>query len=174
MEHQAFLAIISEVAATFAGFTGIVAVFRFRDAQWKSVELVQFVTMLRASLSALFLSLLPYLLFMLIDNTDFAWRTGCLIVTVVMGLNIYLFAVRGGTYRMVTIHNKIMFPLGILVVAANAVAVFDLLPANEVFLISVTWQLFVAANNFIILIMSDFSAAGTEAGEDELNQSGID
>lgn len=173
MEHQAFLAIISEVAATFAGFTGIVAVFRFRDAQWKSVELVQFVTMLRASLSALFLSLLPYLLFMLIDNADYAWRAGCLIVTVVMGLNIYMFAVRGGAYRMVTIH-KIMFPLGILVAAANAVAVFDLLPANEVFLISVTWQLFVAANNFIILIMSDFSAAGTETGEDELNQSSID
>ncbi len=173
MEHQAFLAVISEVAAAFAGFTGIVAVFRFRSGQWRAAELVQFATMLRASLSALFLSLLPYLLFVLIDNADYAWRTGCLIVTVVMALNIYSFAVRGGAYRMATI-LKIMFPLGILVAASNAVAVFDLLPANEVFLIAVTWQLFVAANNFIILIMSDVSEPESKAVEDGLNQSSID
>lgn len=162
MEHQAFLAVISEVAATFAGFTGIVAVFRFRDGKLKSFELNQFATMLRASLSALFLSLLPYLLSILVDNDAYAWRTCSLIVAVVMAVNIVSFAMRGGVFGMSTMH-RIMFPVGILIAASNALAVFELLPANKVFVIAVSWQLLVAANNFITLIMSDVSSSESEA-----------
>ncbi|GEM_PF-2565509 len=61
MEHQKILQTIAEIAIGLIGFTGIVsALGRRRD--WDRTEIRNFMVILRACISALLLSFLPYLL----------------------------------------------------------------------------------------------------------------
>ena len=126
MEHQGYLALVAEIAAAFAGFTGIVAVFRHGSDGWDDVETQNFVTMLRASLSALFLSLMPYVLSMLFSDPETVWRTASALVILVMGSNLYIFASRI-TKLNKSLGHMVLMPTGVVLICVNAAAVAGLL-----------------------------------------------
>lgn len=170
MEHQEYLSLIAELAVAFAGFTGIVGVFRFQAGKWQEFEIANFATMLRASLSALFVSLLPYLLFQLTGNQPISWQIAAAIVALIMSLNLVAFGVKAGLARGNRTH-RLMFPIGVVICLVNLVAAFGLLTASKTVLVAVTWQLLVSAHNFVLLISEPVinpgsgSAGVTEAGE---------
>ena len=151
MEHQEYLALVAEIAVALAGFTGIAGAFRFRDTSWSAVELTYLATLLRASISALFLSLLPYLLDQLFANPDIVWRTASGTLATVMGINIYRFLVSPRS-KMPFFSLYVMYPSGFIVALINAIAALGMLPASKMFIIAVTFQLAVAAHNFTQLI----------------------
>ena len=151
MEHQEYLSLVAELAVAFAGFTGIVAAFRFRSTSWNTEELANFSTMLRASISALFLSLLPYLLHQLIENTDIAWRIASAAVAWVMTITLVRFLSRGNV-NQTPFGLYVMFPGGVIAAFINLLAVFNFLPASDMVILAVSWQLVVSTYNFVALI----------------------
>ena len=158
LEHQDYLSLIAQLAVTLAGFTGIVTVFRVREGELLSKSVINFQAMLRASISALFLSLTPYLLYSAIGDTDLAWRIGNVLVFSVMSANIYYFVTRGGMFRT-ALMQRLLLPSGAILTIANLLGAFQVLKSDVVFIIAVSFQLFVSANNFILLILSDFSSS---------------
>ena len=158
MEHQEYLSVVSEIAVALAGFTGIVGAFKHRGSNWSAEELGNLATLLRASIAALFLSLLPYLLHQLLTDSEIAWRAAAATLSFVMGSNIYRF-IRGAGSKLEKPSEKAMHAIAYLMVLTNAAAVFGFLPANKTFLVAVTYQLIVATFNFSLLIRQPASGS---------------
>jgi len=152
MEHQDYLNLVAELAVAFAGFTGIVAAFRFRGTSLNAAEMGNFSTMLRASISALFLSLLPYLLHQFINNSDVAWRGAAAAVFIVMAINISR-SIKTGSVNYTPIGRYVLFPMGVLAALLNLLAVFDLLKASDMVILAISFQLIISAYNFATLII---------------------
>ena len=153
MEHQDFLATLSEIAVAYVGFTGIVAAFRYRTDQWTQVERAFFKVMLRAGVSALFISLLPYLLHLFVSDPAWVWRLSSALVAVVMLINITASFREGvATFKIKNIRT-LFFICGTLAVLANIVAFSGFFPADKVLLATLVFQLMVATYNFISLIL---------------------
>lgn len=154
LEHQEYLSLVAELAVAMAGFTGIVAVFQSRGVNPVDLNMVGFITMLRASLSALLLSLLPYVLYSLTDAAGLTWRLANLAIVLVMGVNLYSFVARGGFRAGNGLSSWFLLGGGITVWFANLLGVFQVLPSPEMFILAVTWQLIVSTHNFASLILS--------------------
>ncbi len=159
LEHQEYLSLVAELAVALAGFTGIVAVFRFRRGDWEGESITKFQTMLRASISAMFLALLPYLLFMFLDDRELTWRFGNLVVATIMGLNIWYFLSRGGLFRASLVHRA-MLPLGASICFGNFLGALLILPSAKMYVLAISFQLLVSVYNFSLLIMSDTAEQG--------------
>ncbi|MCP5349196.1 MAG: hypothetical protein R3F41_13900 [Gammaproteobacteria bacterium] len=153
LEHQEFLSTVSQIAVALVGFTGIVAAFRYRTDLWSAEERTMFRTMLRAAVSALFLSLVPYLLSIYLTDSELMWRLSSGLIAIVMATNIYASAQHGlGLLRVSWLHT-LLFPAGTVIMIANLVAFAGLLPADNIAVSSLVWQLLVATHNFISLIL---------------------
>lgn len=151
MEHQDYLALVAEIAVALAGFTGIVGAFKHRSSIWTPEDLGNLATLLRASISALFLSLLPYLLHLLTTDPEIAWRIAAATLALVMGSNIYRF-LKGSGSKLEKLSEKTMHTAAYVMVLSNAIAALGFLPASNTFLVAVTYQLIVATFNFALLI----------------------
>ena len=81
MEGEGFLAAIAQIAVALAGFSGLVVATR--DASptgWSARDLWSLAWMFGASLGALFLALLPNLLFFLRLRTEIVWVLASLLM----------------------------------------------------------------------------------------------
>jgi len=154
LEHQEYLSLVAELAVAMAGFTGIVAVFQTHGSNPVDLNAVGFLTMLRASLSALLLSLLPYLMLSVTDNVALTWRLANLAVVLVMGRNLSVFIAQGGFKLGSRFGSWVLFPGGVIVWSANVLGIFQILPSPVTFIFAVTWQLIISTHNFAMLILS--------------------
>jgi len=153
LEHQEFLFLIAELAVAMAGFTGVVAVFQQTEKESAKPSTVSFVTMLRSSLSALVLSLVPYLLFTLTDSAEITWVLAPWSIILVMGWNLRGYVIMGGLRNENRFSNRVMFPGGILVWLTNVLGAFQVFNAADTFVLAVSYQLIVSTHNFAKLVL---------------------
>jgi hypothetical protein len=79
MQEEGVLAIICEVAIGFAGFTGVVAIFGGGTREWRAEDRIRFRSLWLASLSAILLALLPFVLFYFGVPEKAMWRVSSLV-----------------------------------------------------------------------------------------------
>lgn len=95
MEAGDALSVLAEVSVAFAGFSGIVTVFRRRNpGDWSRLDRFRFRFMVEFSLATLTLSLVPFFAFELGLEGRALWRT-CSVVLAVGGAIYLVRAVRG-------------------------------------------------------------------------------
>lgn len=165
LEHQETLYVIAEIAIAVTGFSGIVMVFGRRidshliDSQLKE-EKVRLITMLRASLAAMFCSFLPLVVEFFITEPDHVWRASSAILGTVMSLNVTFF-IRSAVFNRlsVSLFQKVTVFGGIAMILALFSSVIGLIPWTfQIYIIALIWMLFVASNNFVLLVVSSTSA----------------
>lgn len=154
MEHEEFLRTISEVAITLSGFIGIVAALKIESSDWSARTVMQFSTLLRASISACLLSFMPYLLYQFIGIEELTWSLSALVLVAVMAFNIVLFLRDTRDVKLAKIQFGLLLG-GIAVMFAVFLSVFDVFRASNLFLFGLVWQIMVGVNNFAQLLMSD-------------------
>jgi hypothetical protein len=88
MEGSDVLIVIAEVSVAFAGFAGIVAVFRQRDlAEWAPVDATRFRFMVECSLTTILFALLPFVFHHLGASASITWSAcSALMAAAVVGL----------------------------------------------------------------------------------------
>lgn len=154
MEIQDAVLTIAEIAVALAGFTGIVIIFGGRKDHWSQEEVLRLRTLLRSSLSALFLSFVPVVALNLELASVGAWELSALVIGSFMAVNLVVFALRG---RRSTLHwtQRAYYLVGWLVAGALFTASVGVLPKPEVaVLLGLLWQLFVASQNFVLLLIA--------------------
>jgi len=158
MEHQEFLRTISEVAITLTGFIGIVAALKIEASEWSARTIMQFSTLLRASVAASLLSFVPYLVFQFVGDASIAWRLSAMVFCLVMGLNIGLFIKDTKGVKLSGMQAALLY-FGMVVCVAVFLSVFNVLNPASMFLVGVVWQIMVGVNNFAQLLISDIRTA---------------
>ena len=154
MDNQETLLTIAEIAVAFVGFTGIVIVLgEKRD----SYSLLRIHTLLRGSLSALFCSFVPIVVRQFEIAEPSVWRISIGIIGAIMILNMSMFwwRSRGAGMPKTQVVN---FGIGILVVTTSmltAVGIFH--NAALMVILALLWQLFIASQNFILLLLDGVS-----------------
>ena len=150
MEQQDILLTVAELAVALVGFTGIIGSLS-RKEDWTLAEFRNLVVMLRAGFSATGLSLLPIALAQFFSTT-LAWQLSISVLTVVMGSNLYVFF-RNSNLKNVTISQKIMAPIAIVIAIACALAAVGVIgDASRLYIVAIFWMLMVASHNFVILL----------------------
>jgi len=115
----------------------------------------------------MFLSLLPYLLFLILQDETIIWRIGNLAIVLVMGTNIYLHITSGGLARGMVLSN-FLFSIAFFILAVNLAGIFDLLESSTAYLVAISFQLLVSAYNFSQLILEASPAESiTEESEND-------
>jgi hypothetical protein len=81
MEGEGVFLTIAEVSVAFAGFSGVVGIFRRRSVgEWQSGDIVRFWQMLEVSLSALIFSFLPFVFHHVGLSAAYTWAVcSCLL-----------------------------------------------------------------------------------------------
>lgn len=158
MEHQETLQTIAEVAVALAGFTGIAVAFGGRAGRLAPGEQLRVRTLLRASISALFCSFVPTILSFVTSNEPYVWQGSCAVLATVLVVNLTVFWVRGrGT--TITRFQQMAVVVGVLVAIVLIVAALGYIEAaSHVFVIGLVWQLIVAAQNFVLLVVEGLSS----------------
>ncbi|MBW2292079.1 MAG: hypothetical protein JRG89_09240 [Deltaproteobacteria bacterium] len=157
MEHLDTLHTIAEIAVALAGFTGIVTIFSSRSGHWPPAEVLRLRTLLRASLSALFLCFVPILFSFLTPAPAQVWKASCLVIAAVMSINLVVFWSRSRPNHIRAIQKATLvggFSVVIVLISASLGAAPD--PALVV-LFALLWQLFIAAQNFVLLLVAGIS-----------------
>ena len=89
MESEGFLVAIAQIAVALAGFSGLVVATRHASPTgWSTRDMWSLAWMFGASIGALFLALLPILLFFLRVPTEVVW----MLATLLMAASMILFA----------------------------------------------------------------------------------
>lgn len=84
MEHQDYLLTFAEVAAAFAGFSAVVASFvRERETSVLRINHYRTRVMIEYSLCVVIFAFLPYLLYILLQSAEQAWRISSLLLSIV-------------------------------------------------------------------------------------------
>lgn len=153
MEIQDAVLTIAEIAVALAGFTGIVIIFGARKDSWSHDEVLRLRTLLRSSLSALFLSFVPVIALNLELASVGAWELSALVIGSLMIVNLVVFHFRGrGTTLPWT--QRAYYVGGWSVAGALVAASFgSLLKPDVMVLLGLLWQLFIATQNFILLLI---------------------
>jgi hypothetical protein len=161
MKAAEALSVLAEVSVAFAGFSGIVTVFRRPDPDdWTPLDRFRFRFMVEFSLATLFLSLAPFFAVELGVSEDAVW-SACS-VALAAGSGIYLFRAVRRVGRLLALGEPvspsaalIAFAVGVLVsvsAVANAAGLFAR-PAG-VYLLGVGGCLFVSALLFGRLLLA--------------------
>jgi len=153
MAHESILIAISQIAIALTGFTGVVAILGHRNqGTWTPAERLQLRTLVETSLTAMFASLTPFILVLLINSDANAWRVANLILGSLHASNFIAFGLR--TRRAPsTLGQKVMLIIGIITICAHFLAALSVVTLYElVFIGGLLQQLLVAVHNFVLLL----------------------
>lgn len=154
MEIEEAVFTIAEIAVALAGFTGIVVVLGSRGDVWDDSEILRLHTLLRASLSALFCSFVPLVVTEIGLEAVGVWELSALIIGSVMAVNLVIFGVRSrGT--VLPLSQRMYFVGGAVISLGLFSAAAGVLENGSLaVLVGLLWQLFIAAQNFVQLLVS--------------------
>lgn len=161
MTPESTLPVIAQIAATFAGFTALVSVVdRGQDGRWARISIWRIRSMLRVSLTLLFLCLLPAILLGLDVPSPIVWKIAVGTVLFTGGLNWFssfkmtrqLSAKEGPSLNQTV--RKVNIALGTSALALQVVALSGVLPLklSGVYLLSMVINLMIASLVFFALI----------------------
>jgi hypothetical protein len=150
---ETLLSTLTQVAVALVGFTGVVAVLGHRDqGTWTSAERLQLRVLVETSLTALFASLVPALLFLATASETTVWRLANLVIGVLHVTNFAAFALRARAAPTTT-SQRALIVLGVSTIAAHFLAAAGVLPWLEIiFVAGVIQQIYVASHNFVLLL----------------------
>jgi len=153
LEHEAILSTITEVAVALAGFTGVVAVLGHRNqGTWTSSERLQLRTLVETSLTALFASLAPGVLVLMLTSEPAVWRVSNLVLGVLHLSNLSAFLWRARTAQT-TWSQRALLSVGVATIAAHFLAAAAVLPWYAlIFVVGLIQQIFIAAHNFVLML----------------------
>ena len=164
MDPGSLLATIAQVAAAFVGFTGVIfAVGRFSQGSWRGPERQALVHLLLPSLVALFMALFALAALTGIRNEIVVWRISNGILAVFhapLVSHALLMSIRAEVAEPVPL-RFLTIPGGYTSVVLSALVAAGLLQdyAVVVFTGGLVWFLFIAAIQFVMLVLPDTSAA---------------
>jgi hypothetical protein len=172
MEGSDVLIVIAEVSVAFAGFAGIVAVFRQRDlADWAPVDANRFRFMVECSLTTILFALLPFVFHYLGASATATWSAcSALLAAVFAGL----FVIAVLRVRRVDLQAP-GFSLAVTrFLQAGTILTFILLVLNALrigftaefgpYLAALAWTLAASGVNFFRLLLVGVS--GGQSGRD--------
>jgi hypothetical protein len=157
MDPYSVLATLAQIAATFVGFTGVIfAVGRFSGGAWKGAERNAFLNLLLPSTIALFMAFVPMIASDAMADAA-VWRFSNLILALVhapLVTSALVLALRGQLAEPLPL-RFVLIPGGYASVIASALVALGLLQdvAAIAFTGGLVWFLFVAATQFVLLIV---------------------
>jgi hypothetical protein len=153
LDTQSILTTVAEVSIALAGFTGVVAVLgNRRNHDWSPEERLQLRTLVETSLTAMFASFVPSVLFLALDSEPAVWRSANLFLGALHLANLVAF-LRRATDAKPTASQKGLIVLGIAMILAHLLTAAGLIPWYVlVFLVGLLQQVFIAALNFVLLL----------------------
>jgi hypothetical protein len=172
MKGSDVLIVIAEVSVAFAGFAGIVAVFRQRDlVEWAPLDAARFRFMVECSLMTVLFALLPFVFHHLGTSPTVTW-SACsgLMVTAVAGLLVI------ASFRMRRLRSHPRGPNLALMrfVQAGSLLALALLVLNALsigftaefgpYLAALAWLLVASGINFFRLLL--FGVGGSHSGRE--------
>ncbi len=154
MQSHEILQAIGEVAAAFAGFSGVVAAIGHRGSRaWSLEEILQLRTLVEPSLVALFGSFLPGILHLAFDSEPLVWRLSNAALGL-MGVAAGAAFIARSRFASATIGQRVLLVLAGLAVGALLLAAGGILRQYElIFVIGLILALAVAAYNFLLLLV---------------------
>ena len=159
MDAQSTLTTVAEVAIALAGFTGVVAVLgNRRTHDWSPEERLQLRTLVETSLTALFASFAPAVLFLALDSEPVVWRSANLFLGALHLANLIAF-LRRATDAKPTASQKGLLVIGIAMILAHFLTAGGLIPWYVlIFLVGLLQQVFIAALNFVLLLFPVYNS----------------
>jgi hypothetical protein len=153
LEYGNWLSTITQVAVALTGFTGVVAVLGHRDhGAWTPEERLQLRTLVETSLTALFASLAPIVIFIALGSEPVAWRGANAVIGVLHLLNLSAFLWRAKRARP-TASQRVLLVIGVAAIVAHFLAAAGVLPWFAlIFFLGLIQQVFISALNFILLL----------------------
>ena len=163
MEIYDALQNLAEIGVAITGFAGIVAAVAHSSSNsWSETDHWNLKALVMWSLGATFLAYVPIIFASLGDRVPAPWRiANALFATYHIGAFFQTFAAKRSTQTPFGPSVIIILCVGALVMAAEIAAAAGPLAdvAPSVYLIAVTWFLFLAANRFITMANQHFSSA---------------
>jgi hypothetical protein len=153
LDTQSVLTTVAEVSIALAGFTGVVAVLgNRRKHDWTAEERLQLRTLVETSLTALFASFAPSVLYLVFSSEPAVWRSANLILGTLHLANLIGFLRRAKEAKP-TASQKGLLVIGIGMILAHFLASAGVLPWYIlIFIIGLLQQVFIAALNFVLLL----------------------
>ncbi len=153
MDTQSILTTVAEVSIALAGFTGVVAVLgNRRNHDWSPEERLQLRTLVETSLTAMFASFVPAVLFLALDSEPAVWRSANLFLGALHLANLVAF-LRRTTDAKPTASQRGLLVIGIAMILAHFLTATGLIPWYVlIFLVGLLQQVFIAALNFVLLL----------------------
>ena len=153
MDTQSILTTVAEVSIALAGFTGVVAVLgNRRNHDWSPEERLQLRTLVETSLTAMFASFVPAVLFLALDSEPAVWRSANLFLGALHLANLVAF-LRRTTDAKPTASQRGLLVIGIAMILAHLLTATGLIPWYVlIFLVGLLQQVFIAALNFVLLL----------------------
>ena len=153
VDAQSVLTTIAEVSIALAGFTGVVAVLgNRRKHNWSLEERLQLRTLVETSLTALFASFVPSILYLVLTSEPAIWRSANLFLGVLHLSNLVAFLRRTRDARP-TASQKGLLVIGIAMILAHFLTAAGLIPWFVlIFVVGLLQQVFIAALNFVLLL----------------------
>jgi hypothetical protein len=153
LDTQTVLSTVAEVSIALAGFTGVVAVLgNRRKHDWTADERLQLRTLVETSLTALFASFAPAVLFLVLSSETAVWRGANLFLGALHLTNLVAFLRRAKDAKP-TSSQKLLLVIGVALILAHFLAFAGVLPWYVlIFVIGLLQQVFIAALNFVLLL----------------------
>jgi hypothetical protein len=153
LDTESVLSTVAEVSIALAGFTGVVAVLgNRRKHDWTADERLQLRTLVETSLTALFSSFAPAVLFLVFSSEPAVWRGANLFLGALHLANLVAFLRRAKDAKP-TSSQKLLLVIGIALILAHFLAFAGVLPWYAlIFIIGLLQQVFIAALNFVLLL----------------------
>ena len=153
MDTQSILTTVAEVSVAIAGFTGVVAVLgNRRNHDWSPEERLQLRTLVETSLTALFASFAPSVLYLALTAEPAVWRGANLFLGMLHLANLVAF-LRRATDARPTTSQKGLLAVGVAMILAHFLAAGGLLPWYVlIFVLGLLQQVFIAALNFVLML----------------------
>ncbi len=145
---------VAEIAIAMAGFAGIITALRAVSYSRQSVEYARLRELLLTSLGGVFFAFIPTLLSGVSDSSFWIWQ----VPLIMFGL--YHVSLMAIFFRLSGIggpkwYEWTLMPLAIAVVVIQFVVGVGFFPRfqPEAYFLSLLWILFIAANNFAVLLL---------------------
>ena len=153
MDVQSILTTVAEVSIALAGFTGVVAVLgNRRNHDWSPEERLQLRTLVETSLTALFASFAPSVLYLVLTSEPAVWRSANLFLGALHLANLVAF-LRRTTDARPTTSQKALLVIGVAVILFHFLAAGGLVPWYIlIFVVGLLQQVFIAALNFVLML----------------------
>jgi hypothetical protein len=153
LDTQSILTTVAEVSVALAGFTGVVAVLgNRRNHDWTADERLQLRTLVETSLTALFASFAPSVLYLVVTSEPGVWRGANFVLGILHLANLVAFLRRAKDANP-TASQKGLLVIGIAIILAHFLASAGVLPwYTLIFIIGLLQQVFIAALNFVLLL----------------------